>query len=113
VARTVQIKLRYHDFTTITRARTMRDATDLAADIAQVARSLFAEIELGEGVRLLGVSASQLRARDGLQQQLPFGDEAAAGTGRVGRDRHALEHAVHRVRDRFGDDAVRGRGPSS
>jgi DNA polymerase-4 len=107
LGRTVQVKLRYHDFTTITRARTLREPTDLAADFERVARSLFAEIELGEGIRLLGISVSQLHPREGVQEQLPFGDTAESGTAvHASPGRRALEHAVHRVRDRFGEDAV-------
>ena len=38
--RTIQLKLRYGDFRTITRSRTLADPTDLGGDIARVANSL-------------------------------------------------------------------------
>ena len=63
-ARTVQLKVRFGDFRTITRSRTLAAPTDLAADIARVARDLLRSLEVGAGVRLLGVSAQQLVRRD-------------------------------------------------
>ncbi len=59
-ARTVQLKLRYGDFRTITRSRTLPEATDLAADIGRVTRELLRAVDLGAGVRLLGISGQQL-----------------------------------------------------
>jgi DNA polymerase-4 len=104
-ARTVQLKVRYADFRTITRARTLRAPTDLAAVIGSTARELLQAVELGEGIRLLGVSVSQLEHRGGVQEQL---DLEAASTAEQPRapDREALEDAVGSVRARFGADAV-------
>jgi DNA polymerase IV len=115
-ARTVQLKLRYPDFRTITRSRTVPDATDLAADLAQIAGSLLAGVEIGAGVRLLGVSAQQLEPAGPVQDHLPLGgvDDATATAGEPGaasiaqepRRREALERSVDRVRERYGDGAV-------
>src|SRR5262249_19120756 len=115
-ARTVQLKLRYPDFRTITRSRTVPDATDLAADLAQIAGSLLAGVEIGAGVRLLGVAAQQLEPAGPVQDHLPLGgvDDAAANAGEPGaasiaqepRRREALERSVDRVRERYGDGAV-------
>ena len=59
--RTVQLKVRYAGFRTITRSRTLREPTDLAAEIAAVARALLRDVpDLREGVRLIGVSMQQL-----------------------------------------------------
>src|SRR5229473_2693878 len=58
-ARTLQLKLRYKDFTTITRARTLEAPTQLDNEIFQQIRKLFhANWHKGAEVRLLGVQAS-------------------------------------------------------
>ena len=60
-ARTIALKLRFDDFSTITRSRTLADPTDLGRRIYEEARSLYAESgRAGEPVRLLGVRGEQL-----------------------------------------------------
>ena len=108
VARTVVLKVRYGDFRTITRARTLPEPTELADELAAVGRELLRGVDLRGGLRLLGLSAQQLVAVEDTQPQLPLG-------GASGPDRSArgdLERAVDDVRRRFGDDAVR-RAPSA
>ncbi len=68
LARTVTIKVRLHGFVTHTRSRTLVGATDDPALIAQLGRSLLAEVDTGPGVRLLGVGVAGLT--DVLQQDL-------------------------------------------
>ncbi|BBH67213.1 DNA polymerase IV [Actinoplanes sp. OR16] len=58
--RTVNIKVRSPDFTTITRAVTRDQPTDDARLVAQLARRLLAELDTSAGVRLLGVGVSTL-----------------------------------------------------
>ncbi|MGI5241020.1 DNA polymerase IV [Dactylosporangium sp. CA-139066] len=58
--RTVTLKARYFDFTTITRSTTRAQATDDPQVITQAARRLLAEIEVTGGLRLLGVGVSGL-----------------------------------------------------
>jgi DNA polymerase IV len=100
-ARTVQLKVRYHDFRTITRSHTEIDPTDLAADIASAARALLDSVDLGGGVRLLGVSVHQLEEGTAVQPRLPFPADADGPA-----ERRALEQAVDAVRARFGEDAI-------
>ena len=58
-ARTIQLKLRYKDFTTITRAHSLSTPTQLDTEIFEQARSLFRKNwRKGAQVRLLGVQAS-------------------------------------------------------
>ena len=57
VTRTVQIKVRYRDFDTVTRAETLAAPTDLGAVIGRTALGLLKALDLRDGVRLLGVSA--------------------------------------------------------
>ncbi len=106
-ARTVQLKVRFHDFVTITRAQTLPDPTDVAAVIAAEARALLEAVDLREGVRLLGVSVSQLGPPGPVQGRLELEDEASA----VPPERVELERTMDAVRARFGDDAV-GRAAS-
>ncbi|WP_173924246.1 DNA polymerase IV [Agromyces sp. Marseille-P2726] len=65
VGRTVTLKLRYGDFRTITRSRTLSEPTDVARRIYDEASDALAElIGDGERVRLIGVRAEQLRPSD-------------------------------------------------
>jgi len=108
VARTVVLKVRYGDFRTITRSRTVPEPTDLADELASVGRELLRGVDLRAGVRLVGLSAQQLIASADTQPQLPL--DAAPGPDRDARG--DLERAVDDVRRRFGDDAVR-RAPAA
>ena len=72
--RTVTIKVRLHDFTTLSRSSTLASPTDRTATIARLARSLLADLDTSGGVRLLGVGVTG-RA-DWIQEDL-FGDDAA------------------------------------
>ncbi|MEU4161410.1 DNA polymerase IV [Actinoplanes sp. NPDC026670] len=58
--RTVNIKVRHPDFTTVTRAVTRDQPTDDGILIAQLARRLLAEVPTAGGIRLLGVGVSTL-----------------------------------------------------
>jgi len=126
VGRTVTLKIRYGDFTTLTRARTLESPTDLARDIAAVATELLDNLDLAPGVRLLGVSMTNLAAPaeevEEAQLRLPLGGPeddpprqsvtgAAAAASRSGHQSWvAAENAVDEVRERYGSAAV---GPAS
>jgi DNA polymerase-4 len=103
----VQLKVRFADFRTITRSRTLRDATDVAGDIATVARALLGDVaEVASGVRLLGVGMQQLSVPEPSQPDL-FGSAGADhGGGASPRKAAAAERAVDAVRARFGSDSV-------
>ena len=70
--RTVTLKVRLHDFTTLSRSTTLNAPTDAASTIARLARGLLGELDLTGGVRLLGVGVSGLA--DWIQDDL-FGEE--------------------------------------
>jgi DNA polymerase-4 len=93
--RTVVLKVRFGDFTTITRSVTLPDPVDSGRAIAQAAEELLATLDVSVGVRLLGVSATGLVA--GGTQQLTL--EAPA-------DWSEADRAMDRIRERFGDDAI-------
>lgn len=57
----VAIKVRFSDFSTITRSQTLADPTDVGQRLGEVARELFAAVELRLPVRLIGVRAERLR----------------------------------------------------
>jgi DNA polymerase-4 len=93
--RTVVLKVRFGDFTTITRSVTLPDPVDSGRAIAQAADELLHTLDVSMGVRLLGVSTSGLVA--GGNQQLTL-DEPA--------DWSEADRAMDRIRERFGDDAI-------
>ena len=101
-ARTVQIKVRYSDFRTITRSHTLPTPTNLVSEIGETSRDLLRAVDLEGGIRLLGVSVQQLEAGVAVQGRLELDDGSGAPTA----DRRALEDAVDTVRERFGSDAV-------
>jgi DNA polymerase IV len=70
--RTVTIKVRLGDFTTLNRSTTLAGPTDQAATIARLARALLTDLDTSYGVRLLGVGVSGLA--DWIQEDL-FGEE--------------------------------------
>lgn len=71
--RTVTIKVRLHDFTTLSRSSTLSSPTDDGGSIGRIARSLLGDLDTTGGVRLLGVGVSGLA--DWVQEDL-FGETA-------------------------------------
>jgi DNA polymerase-4 len=97
-ARTVQLKLRYSDFSTITRAVTLDHATQLDSDVFTASRKLFRDNwKRGETVRLLGVQTSHFEENEGQMSLL--------AEEKTERWRKALS-AVDHIRDKFGEDSV-------
>ena len=97
-ARTIQLKLRYSDFSTITHAHTPPRATQLDTELFEEIRELFhRNWKPGATVRLLGVHASGW-ADGGEQMDL------------LGEDRHQkwkeTMAAADRLRDKFGDKVL-------
>jgi DNA polymerase-4 len=105
-ARTITLKVRFADFRTITRSRTEPESTALSTEIAATARALIAPIEVDAGIRLLGISASQLVPPSARQGTLDLGGDAPEAADDERARRNALEHAVDEVRARFGAGAV-------
>jgi DNA polymerase-4 len=99
--RTVTLKVRFHDFSTITRSHTLPGVVDTAPDIARAAVDLVAQVDPTPGVRLLGVSVTNLVA--GAARQLSLEDLDAPAWDEASK-------AVDDIRRRFGDEAV---GPAA
>ncbi|MEI4271011.1 DNA polymerase IV [Klenkia sp. LSe6-5] len=100
LARTVSLKVRFTDFTTITRSRTLAVPSDVGQELYGTARELFDALGPDVGpVRLVGVRAERLTPADATATQLVLG---AREHGR--RD---AELAADRAARRFGAGAVR------
>lgn len=97
-ARTIQLKLRYQDFSTITRAHSLPESTQLDIDVLQQAQILFrSNWKPGALVRLLGIQASSFSHAEG---QLGLLDAE-----KHQRWRQALS-AADQLRDKYGEAAV-------
>jgi DNA polymerase-4 len=100
VGRTVSVKIRFADFTTITRARTLPEATDVAKVVYDTAVGLYDALGLERArLRLVGVRVEQLKPASEQPRQLLLGE----------RDQgwREAEQAVDRAAQRFGAGAVR------
>jgi DNA polymerase-4 len=98
--RTVTIKVRFADFTTITRSRTLREATDVAAVLYATARGLFEALGLDRArLRLVGVRVEQLVESETAPRQLQLGERPSG--------RREVEQAADRAVRRFGSGVVR------
>ena len=100
VGRTISIKVRFSDFTTITRSKTLRDPTDVSRDIYSTARALFDGLGLQRarlrlvGVRVEGLMDSERAPIQGLLDEPDHGWRDA-------------DRAVDQASARFGVGAVR------
>ena len=97
-ARTIQLKLRYTDFTTLTRAHSLEQPTQLDHEIFENVRRLFLKNwKKGAAIRLLGVQTSNFESGPSQLDLLePARDE---------RWKRALAAADH-MRDKFGESAI-------
>lgn len=140
VARTLTLKFRYGDFTTLTRSHTFATPQTSGPSLWTAAKALLASLELRNGVRLLGLSVSGLmpaQSSPGEQLQLDLGVPAtssevaasvhehpsgrdasgpgprgpdASGAGRGQPGWERASEAIDAVRARFGETAV---GPAT
>jgi DNA polymerase-4 len=99
-ARTISVKLRRADFTTITRSRTLREPTDVAQRIYATACELYAASGLASGVllRLVGVRATGLTKATDTGTQLTLDERPDSW--------REAETAMEEIAKRFGSGAV-------
>ena len=98
--RTVTLRVRFADFTTITRSRTLTDATDVTGEVHATATGLFDALGLQRArIRLVGVRVEGLLPRERVQRQLLLG---ARERGWEDADRASDAAAL-----KFGTGAVR------
>jgi len=96
-ARTLQLKLRFADFRTLTRAHTLKQPSSVDSEVLATIRELFRTNWNGEAVRLLGVNASHFEPEVGQLELL--------GASAHEKWNQALS-AADRLRERFGEGAV-------
>jgi DNA polymerase IV len=93
---TVSVKLRYSDFTTITRAKTV-NPTDDDKTIYETAVDLFRKAYTRRvAIRLIGIHLSKLGHF--VEQELLFEDDEA--------ERKKMLRAVMKIRDKFGYESI-------
>ena len=99
---TIQIKLRWSDFSTITRQKTLISPSNLDQEIYQTAAALFKEnFHKGKAVRLIGVGVSKLSSP---AHQLSLWDDQH-------QKQHNLLSAVDSLRERYGKDIIKRAHP--
>ncbi len=99
VGRTVMLRLRFDDFTSVTRSRTLAKATAETRTVLGALRDLLAEAQptiREQGITLVGVAVGNLDDADAVQLALQFEPRSAP----------ALDAALDDVRERFGTSAV-------
>ncbi len=111
--RTATIKVRFGDFSTITRSVTGTRPIESGPALVRAAGALLDQIDVAPGVRLFGVTLSNLVSAGAVSEplQLDLGsldDTGAPATSSdpAGPAWGAVTDAVDAVRARFGDDAV-------
>jgi DNA polymerase-4 len=111
--RTITLRIRFADFTAITRSATLRAPVSSSGALYAVACELLGKgmrESAGRGVGLLGISVSGLHVAPHVQLELPFPEPAAEDVTRAGsvRDglRTALDRNVDELREKFGTGAV-------
>jgi DNA polymerase IV len=96
-AKTINLKLRFKDFSTITRARTLDSLTNLDEDIFASSSELLQEVVLKDSVRLIGVSVSNLSDQEDSQLSL-FAEPK--------QEKENLTKAVDQLKERFGEKSI-------
>jgi DNA polymerase-4 len=100
VTRTLSLKVRFADFTTITRSRTLSRPTDVGAEIYDTIKGLYDGLGLQRvRIRLVGVRAEGLADAAAAPAQLLLGEPEFG--------RRDAEVAVDALRARYGSAAVR------
>ncbi|MHB8077701.1 MAG: DNA polymerase IV [Candidatus Krumholzibacteriia bacterium] len=100
-ARTVQLKARYPDFTTVTRAVTLPSPTARTPELRAAAHDLLTRRlgRRGRPLRLVGITVAGFEAAAAAAPEL-FADPAAART-------ETVDHLLDTLQDRFGNGAIR------
>jgi DNA polymerase-4 len=112
-ARTITVKVKFNDFSMQTRSHTLGRPIATGGAIGQLAAALLAGIDPGEGVRLLGVSASGLVPGGADQLSFDLGDgreEGEQGATSMEQSWQDVTAAVDAIRTRFGKTAVGSAG---
>jgi len=113
VGRTVVLRLRFADFSRVTRSHTLARATARTDAVLEAARALLATARpmiIERGLTLVGIAVSGLDDDEGVQLALPFAERREptheSEPQREAARETALDTALDGVRDRFGSAAV-------
>ena len=100
-ARTVTVKLRYGDFQTITRSKTLSGPTDVTVELLEAGWDIFEKWRKTSAgaLRLIGFGVSNL-TENSSEQLLLFDDKSR------GKQKN-IDTAMDKIRKRFGGDSVR------
>lgn len=97
-ARCITVKIRYTNFQTITRSRTLRTPTCFDGDIFKIATNLLARnVSANAAVRLLGVSVSGLEQTGWQESLFDYGERYTM---------EKLYEGIDRLRSKYGDDTI-------
>jgi DNA polymerase-4 len=100
LARTITIKVRFSNFTSVTRSKSLISSTDLATEIYTTSKNLFEAMNLQRArVRLVGVRATGLIPTNESAIQLELSDRDAGW--------REAEAAMDQVTQKFGSAAVK------
>ena len=100
MGRTITLKVRFSNFSTITRSKTLLDPTDVAKEIYEVAKSLFEGLKLNQvRVRLVGVRVEKLVEEDQANRQLMLGESEKGW--------REIDKASDKANARFGEEAIK------
>jgi DNA polymerase-4 len=100
MGRTITLKVRFSNFSTITRSKTLLDPTDVAKEIYEVAKSLFEGLKLDQvRVRLVGVRVEKLVEEEQANRQLILGESEKGW--------REIDKASDKANARFGDEAIK------
>jgi DNA polymerase-4 len=112
LGRIVTVRVRFANLNSVTRSVTLDapiSATVILAELAEeLVRALLADHPHEKTISLLAISVSRLEEHWDVELELPLGlaDEARRPGSKKGTARWAADHAVDRIRDRFGWDAI-------
>jgi DNA polymerase-4 len=111
--RTVTVKVKFKDLSLVTRSHTLSRSISTGGAIGQVAAALLASVDPGEGIRLIGVSASGLAQAGADQLSFDLGDgmtEANQSATATEQSWYDVTIAVDAIRNRFGKTSVGSAG---
>ena len=99
-AKTISLKVRFSDFTNLSKAKTLPLPVNGMHEVFEVARELFISLRLdGARIRLLGISLDNLGAESGSVEQLALGQRETGW--------REAQQAIDRAIARFGSGSVK------
>ena len=100
MGRTIVLKVRFANFSTISRSKTINDPTDVNKEIYETAKTLFENLKLDQvRVRLVGVRVEKLVEETQANRQLQLGQPQKGW--------RELDQASDKASARFGEEAVK------